>query len=175
VAPRDYTASAWTAAWKAGGSLGADWVARGTAFGGAAVALASLGWNITAWYRQGPVVKLRVTCSGRGAQMKISGRVTNTGRFDARIESASLHWTSSPQSGNALVPPTSLWCELLADHIEGLTLGQPLPAQSGEEFVINDINGIDLGLAVALHDRRHVTLAFRTASGRKAKKTIKYS
>jgi hypothetical protein len=51
----------------------------------------------------------------------------------------------------------------------------PLAAQAGHEFTVIDINGIDLGLAVALHDRRLVKLIFQSASGKVAKRTIKYA
>jgi hypothetical protein len=46
--------------------MDADWVSRGIAIGAATVALVSLGWNIVAWRRQGPVLRLRAKCAGRG-------------------------------------------------------------------------------------------------------------
>src|SRR2546430_11148269 len=88
-----------------GETLGTDWVARATAIGSAAIALTSLGWNIFAWRRQGPVIRLRATCTGRGDQMKISGRIFNQGRFDAQVESGSFQWRSSAQAPAGGVVP----------------------------------------------------------------------
>jgi hypothetical protein len=42
----------------------------------------TLAWNIISSQRQGPVIKIRATCSGRGNDMKVSGLLLNTGRFD---------------------------------------------------------------------------------------------
>jgi hypothetical protein len=151
--------------------MGADWVARGTAIGSGTVAIMSLGWNIIAWRRQGPMVKVRATCAGRGDQMKISGRIYNSGRFDAQIESATFRWLSWSGSNSA---PRKLTCELQANHVQGITLPLPLPAESGHEFTVIDLNGVDPGLMVALHDARSATLTFRSASGKHAKTRIKY-
>jgi hypothetical protein len=151
--------------------VSADWVARGTALGSGVVAIMSLGWNVIAWRRQGPLVKVLAACAGRGDQMKVSGRIANLGRFDAHIESATFRWLASAQ-GNTV--PKRLSCDLPATHIQGMTLPLPLASQTGHEFTVIDLEGIDLGLAVALHDRRQVTLTFCSASGKQAKRTIKY-
>lgn len=152
--------------------MSADWVARGTAIGSAAVAVASLGWNVVAWRRQGPVLRVRATCTGRGNDMQISGSVRNTGRFDAHIQRAEFRWMASSGASGSGGPTVS--CDLPADHIDGLNLPAPLLAQAGCEFTVTDLNGIDLGLSVALHDRRPVTLKFHTASGKTAKGKVKY-
>jgi hypothetical protein len=153
--------------------VSADWVARGTAIGGGGIALLSLGWNVIAWRRQGPVVKVQATCSGRGADMKISGSIRNEGRFDAHIERAWLGWLSSSTTANTSGRPLS--CPLPPTHLQGASLPQSLPAQTGSEFTVVDVSAIDPGLNVALHDHRDVTLAFRTASGRTAKARIRYA
>jgi len=105
--------------------------------------------------------------------MKISGRISNSGRFDAHIDSATFNWRSSPEG--SVAGSKALSCDLSADHIQGIALPLHLPAQTGQEFAVTDLREVDLGLAVALHDRRLVTLTFRTASGKKAKARIKYA
>ncbi len=75
-----------------------DRVARGTAIGSATIALGSLGWNIAAWWRQGPVLKVSATCRGRSPEMKLSGRIWNIGRGEARVERAQFAWEVSTQA-----------------------------------------------------------------------------
>jgi hypothetical protein len=104
--------------------------------------------------------------------MKISGRIVNVGRLDAHIEGAVFRWNSSSDDG--LMRVTALACGLPDDHVQSMTLPLALPAQTGSEFSVVDLNGVDLGLAVALHDRRNVALVFRTASGKSIRGRIKY-
>jgi hypothetical protein len=131
---------------------------------GAATGITSLAWNIISSQRQGPVIKIRPTCSGRGDDMKVSGIVRNTGRFDANLESLWFGWPSSP-SGPGLTSGKLIRGQVPATRIEGIKIPGPMPAESGEEFTITGIDKIDPGLSVALHDRRQVVLQVRTASG----------
>jgi hypothetical protein len=140
-----------------------DWWARGIAIGAAVIALVALGWNVFSWWKTGPVLKVRATCEGRGDQMRITGRLTNTGRASAHIDGAQFAWHAASPRGSA--PGAALRWDLSADRITGITFGQELAAHDGHEFVI-DLDGMDVGLSVALHDRRRVRLSFFTASGR---------
>ena len=154
-----------------------DWWARGIAIGGAAVAATSLGWNVFSWRRQGPVVKVSVTCTGRGDDMKLSGSIRNQGRFDAHIERAAFGWYSSPRSSVPNAQGVALRCDVPAEFIKGVTLPLPLPlpAEAGKEFTIVNIPKIDPGLSAALHDCRGVGLIFYTASGKRARAQVKYA
>ena len=69
-------------------------------------------------------------------------------------------------------PRLSLWVP--GEFIEGITFGMTLTAQSGHEFTVPRIPDVDPGLSVALHDRREVTIGFTTATGKRARKKIKY-
>jgi hypothetical protein len=104
--------------------------------------------------------------------MRISGSIRNMGRFQAHVEKARFGWRSSSESNSASKP---LSCELPTEHVLGATLPLELPAQTGQEFTVVDLGGVDLGLSVALHDRRSVSLAFHTATGKKARAMIRYS
>ena len=145
-----------------------DWVARGIAMAGVVIALASLGWNVFAWRRQGPAIQLKAKCSGRGADMVVGGNVRNIGRFDSELENARFSWRIQDK----MRLPS---CGVPAKNITGITFPQPLPAEKGMEFEIADLRDLDLGLQSALHDQRVVYLTFQTASGRKAKKTVRYA
>jgi hypothetical protein len=149
--------------------LDVDWVARGIAIVGIVIALFSVGWNIFAWRRQGPVLKLKAKCAGRGNRMAIAGRISNIGRSDAQIENGMFQWLAPTGSGSR-----KLHCNLPEDNIRGMTLPLSLLADKGTEFKIDLAIAIDQGLSSALHDQRPVTLTFRTATGRKAKGKIKY-
>jgi hypothetical protein len=65
-----------------------DWVARGIAIAGVVLALLSLAWNIFAWRRQGPALKVKAKCTGRGSAMTVAGSIRNIGRFDAQLDTA---------------------------------------------------------------------------------------
>ncbi len=151
-----------------------DWVARSIAIAGAAIAAASLAWNIIAWRRQGPVIKVSATCTGRGDDMKIMSSLSNKGRSDAYVQGATLTWASSQSNLGTSSGRTMIHVDLLQDRITGIALGASLPAQRGAEFAVTQVASIDPGLSVALHDRRQVILKFRTATGRTAKRTVKY-
>ena len=146
--------------------MGADGVARGTAIGSAVAAFSSLGWNIFAWVRQGPVLRLRATCTGRGDRMRISGRISNSGGTDAHLESAWFHWSYRMFQ--------RLRCPVPADHIDGMTLPMTLATQRACEFDVIDLSGIDPGLAALLHSRRLAILRFRTQSGKVTSAGIRY-
>jgi hypothetical protein len=154
----------------------ADWVARGIAIASTVIAAASLTWNVIAWRRQGPVIKVRATCTGRGDDMEITGSLSNKGRFDARIQAATLTWASFQTNPATLSGRTMIRIDLSPDRITGINLedAAPLVAQSGTEFTVTRVASIDPGLTVALHDRRQVILTFRTATGKTAKTTVKY-
>jgi hypothetical protein len=152
----------------------ADWVARGIAIASATIAAASLAWNIVAWRRQGPVLTVRAACTGRGNDMKITGSLSNKGRFDAYIQNATVTWASAQSSSSTWSGKTMIRIDVPASQLTGITLGTSLPAQSGAEFAVTQVADIDTGLSVALHDRRQVILAFRTATGKMAKRTVKY-
>jgi hypothetical protein len=140
---------------------------------GAATGVASLAWNIISSRREGPIIKIRATCSGRGDEMKVSGLVSNAGRFDANLESVWFGWPSaatSPSGGGR-----SMSGQVPTARIAGIQIPGPMPAESGQEFTITGIDKIDPGLSVALHDRRQVALVVRTASGKRGKKYIKYT
>jgi hypothetical protein len=141
-------------------------VARGTAIGSAVAAFSSLGWNIFAWVRQGPVLRLRASCAGRGDKMKISGRISNSGGTDAHLESGLFRWEPGLFK--------ELTCPLPADHLEGMTLPTTLAVQTAREFTVFDLSGIDPGLAAHLHNRRLATLRFKTQSGKVTSAGIKY-
>jgi hypothetical protein len=117
---------------------------------------------------------VRATCSGRGDTMKISGTIRNVGRFDSNIERATFQWPASPE-GSMGTQPRRLSSEVRDDYILGLKLPMPLPGEAGSEFSIINLRDVDLGLAVALHDRRAVTLTFHTASGRKGSGKVRYA
>lgn len=97
--------------------MDADWVARGTAIGGVAIALFSIYWSIHIWKRQGPVLRVKALGFTRqfarietdehrqpvydedghpvykGDQPHIMrtmiwGSIKNIGRFDARAQDA---------------------------------------------------------------------------------------
>jgi hypothetical protein len=148
--------------------LDTDWVARGIAIAGISIALLSLGWNVFAWRRQGPVLRLKAKCSGRGNRMAITGRISNIGRSDAQVETGMFEWIASSGSSR------KIRCDLPEDNIRGMTLPLLLAAEKGTEFKIDLAIAIDQGLSSALHDQRHVTLIFRTATGRKAKGNVRY-
>lgn len=150
--------------------MGVDWVARWIAIGSSLIAIASLMWNIIAWQRQGPVVRFKARCEGRKSDMKISGRIFNRGRFDAQIERVQILWYA--QLGGSASRPVS--ADVPSDHIEGISLPLSLPAQKGHEFTIVNLEIIDPGLNVALHDFRDVRLIFRTASGKSVKSRVTY-
>jgi hypothetical protein len=143
---------------------------------GAATGVASLAWNVISWKRQGPLIRVQATCSGRGPAMKITGIVRNKGRFDATLESAWFRWLAAPQgTGAGASPGRPIQVAIPAANIADMTLSSPLPAESGTEFTITGIGQIDLGLEVALHDRRQVAIMITTASGRQTKKVIRYA
>jgi hypothetical protein len=100
--------------------------------------------------------------------MSIGGYVRNIGRFDSKLESASFSWRLKDK-----------WrlpsCDVPALNIEGIVFPQPLPAEKGVEFKVKDLNNLDLGLQSALHDQGTVYVTFQTASGRKAKKKVRYA
>jgi hypothetical protein len=151
----------------------ADWWARGIAIAGWATAAAALGWNILSWRRQGPVIKVRAVCSGRGDDMKVSCSVRNQGRFDAHIERISVGWAASPASGQTRGAVIVLG--LTPEHIEGVTVAFPLAAQTGKEFTVVGIAKFDPGLSAALHDRRDASVAVLTASGKWARGRVRYA
>jgi hypothetical protein len=150
--------------------LDVDWVARGIAIAGLVIALFSVCWNIFAWRRQGPVLKLKAKCSGRGNQMAIAGRISNIGRSDAQIEKGMFEWMAPTGGGSRKIR-----CDLPDDNIRSMTLPLSLASEKGTEFKIDLAIAIDQGLSSALHDHRLVTLIFRTATGRRAKARIKYA
>jgi hypothetical protein len=152
--------------------MNADWWARGIAIAGLVVAAVSLGWNVFMWRRQGPVLRVKATCTGRGSEMKISGIIRNVGRYDAQIDRVWVQWTSTSPGGTASGQQISTWIE--AEHISGVTLKMELPAQRGYEFTVTGIYEIDRGLDAALHDRRRAQIGFVTATGKKAGGTIRY-
>lgn len=156
------------------GDMHADWVARGIAIAGAAVAAAALAWNIIAWRRQGPVIRVRAVCTGRGHAMKITGSLSNKGRFDAYIQGAVLRWASFQSNPAIGSSGNMIQVDVPSGQLVGIAAGASLPAQSGVEFTVEQVADIDPGLSVALHDRRQVSLAFRTATGKRAKRTVKY-
>jgi hypothetical protein len=151
--------------------MDADWVARGTALSSTAISFLSLGWNAVVWRGQGPIVKVRASCGGRGDQMKISGRLYNSGRSGAVIEGAEFAWLSSA-GGNSTAKRLS--CQLPPGNVGGIAFPLSLPAGTGHEFTITDIKSIDLGLEVALHDARWTRLTFRSASNRRARGVVKF-
>ena len=147
---------------------------------GAATGIAALAWNIISFRLEGPLISIRATCSGRGADLKIAGTVRNRGRFDANLESAWLCWSGPPKQivrspGSPTWVASAMSVEIPSTNITNLTIPGLLPAENGQEFVITDIEPIDIGLTVALHDRRVVVFEIRTASGRRVKKTIRYA
>jgi hypothetical protein len=150
----------------------ADWVARGIAIAAAAIAAASLAWNVIAWRRQGPVIRVRAVCTGRGDDMKITGGLSNKGRFDAYIQAATITWASFQSSST--ISGARIQVDVPPAQLTGITLGKSLPAQTGAEFTVTQVASIDPGLSVALHDRRQVAIAFRTATGKTAKRIVKY-
>jgi hypothetical protein len=154
--------------------LDVDWVARGIATAGIVIALFSVGWNIFTWRRQGPVLKLKAKCSGRGNDMTIAGRVSNIGRLDAQIETGMFEWTVPGTSSGPSGSPIKLRCDLPSANIQGMTLPYSMSAEKGTEFKVDLVSQLDQGLTSALHDHREVYLIFRTATGRRAKGKIKY-
>jgi hypothetical protein len=154
--------------------LDVDWVARGIAIAGIAIALFSLGWNIFTWRRQGPVLKLKAKCSGRGSDMTIAGRISNIGRLDAQIETGMFEWLVPGTGSGTPSSPIKLRCDLPSANIQGITLPHSLSAEKGTEFKVDLASQIDPGLTSALHDHRDVYLIFQTATGRKAKGKINY-
>jgi hypothetical protein len=149
-----------------------DWWARGIAIVAALVALGTLGWNIYTWKRQGPVLKVRATCNGRGTAMAISANVFNAGRFDSFIAGATLQWAASAEGMNT---PKTFSCDVPAEYVPGLdTFQRPLQAQTGFEFTIVNLRELDPSLDLALHEGRSAKLIVRTATGAKASGKIKY-
>jgi hypothetical protein len=148
-----------------------DWVARGIALAGLVMSVVSLAWNIYAWRRQGPALKVKAKCTGRGPAMTLAGTITNVGRFDAQLEKATFAWVIPPPGNSS----TRLTCDVPDRLITGLTLPQSLPAEKGAEFKIVSLRDLDPGLEVALHDHRAAQLVFHTASGRKGSGSIKYA
>ncbi|MGB3440830.1 MAG: hypothetical protein WBA97_18940 [Actinophytocola sp.] len=149
--------------------MAADWLARVIAIGGAMLAAASLLWNIVAWRRQGPVVRVEATCSGRGNEMKIQGRIFNKGRLDAQVIRVSAGWGIS--SENVRFGPKA---DISAKYVNGLNFPMLIEAQRGYDFTIEPIPEVDAGLSSALHDNRSAQLRFHTASGRVARAKIKF-
>ena len=139
---------------------------------GAATGIASLGWNMIAWRRQGPALVGEAKVVGRGDQMIITGRLRNVGRMDATVNKITLSWLSP--AGSWATRPARLRIELVDGHLKGMDIPHPLPAQAGTEFTIADIEAIDPGLYLALHDGREATIRFITASGAEARAKIKY-
>jgi len=152
-----------------------DWVARGIAIFGSTVALVALGWNIYAWRRQGPVIRVsEAICSGRGQQMSISTKGHNGGRFDTNIAKVSLRWRGSSTT-NATAART-FSCNVPAGHIAGLTgFPKAVPAETNFELVIAGLQELSPSLEVALHERRWADVLVHTPSGRRARKRIKYA
>jgi hypothetical protein len=141
---------------------------------GAATGITSLVWNIVSSQRQGPVIKISATCSGRGEEMKVSGTIRNAGRFPANLDAMTFEWpTAASQSYGG--GGTRIRSAIPPANIEGIEIPGPMPAESGSEFTISGIDKIDIGLSIALHDRRGVVLRVQTAAGKRAKKSIKYA
>jgi hypothetical protein len=135
--------------------LTVDVVARGIAIAGLVIAILSLTWNIFSWRRQGPTLRIKASCTGRGATMTVSGSVRNIGRLNTDLENVSVSWTKGGAPFGYYVPHR---------FIKGLTLPQSLPAENGTEFKIINLRDIDPGLEAALHDRRNVGLTFYGSS-----------
>jgi hypothetical protein len=133
---------------------------------GAVTGITSLCWNIASWQRSGPVIEVQVTCSGRGDEMKISGIVKNTGRFDGYLVAAWFGFW---------VRRKWLDIELPADRIDGLEIPGSLSAQKHAEFKIAKIADVDPGLSAALHERREVWLLISTGSGKRAESKVLYT
>jgi hypothetical protein len=150
-----------------------DWVARGIAIGGAAAALGSLGWQVFSWRRSGQVVKVRAWCTGRGAEMTLTGTLVSAGRADARVVRASLSWPAWADGGTYGNSSRMVACKLPAEHLDGIDFPLPMPSQTDYEFAVKDLQGVDPGLWHALHERRAVKLVFHTPTG-KGSTTIKY-
>jgi hypothetical protein len=134
---------------------------------GATTGIASRGWNMITWRRQGPALKAKAEVVGRGDQMVITGSLRNVGRLDATVTKIILGWLSTAGRRVRI--------ELAPDgHLTGMDIPHPLPAQAGTEFTITDIEAIDPGLYLVLHDSRPVAIIFITATGTEAKAQIKY-
>lgn len=103
--------------------------------------------------------------------MKISGTVHNEGRFDAQIESCHVVWHAFSEKSST---GRRLSIEIPDANIDGVTPRMSLPAQAGFEFTVTGISDADPGLSAALHDRRAVTIGFRTATGKWARRRVKY-
>jgi hypothetical protein len=145
---------------------------------GAVTGVVSLAWNVISFRRQGPVIKVRATCTGRGAAMKVTGTVRNTGRLDATLAAAEFQW-SPPLQGASRIglswdfgPPIKV--AIPQAYVTNLTFDTVLRADSGKEFVITDAGKIDPGLEAALHDHRRVAIVIRTAS-KVAMAPVKYA
>ncbi len=146
-----------------------DWVARGIAFGAAAIALGSLGWQVYSWRRAGPIVRVRAWCAGRGKDMRLGGTLVSAGRAEARVVRASFEWFAGAQGTG--MRKVSL--PLPADHLDGIDFPLPMPVQTDYEFSIKDLSGVDPGLWTALHESRPVKIVFHQPTAR-ASATIKY-
>ena len=150
----------------------ADWVARGIAIGGTAIALGSLGWQVFSWRRTGPLVTVRAWCKGRGAEMTLGGTLVSAGRADARIVRASFQWSAGVEGGTSGVR-RNLSCNLPAEHLDGIELPLAMPVQTDYEFTVVNLSAVDPGLWAALHEQRAVKIVFHTPTG-KASGTVKY-
>ena len=69
--------------------------------------------------------------------MKVNGRLSNQGRFDAQLDNCYFAWLGAPRAGSQSAtngPRLSLWVP--GEFIEGITFGMTLTAQSGHEFTV---------------------------------------
>ena len=46
------------------------------------------------------MIKVRATCTGRGGDMKVNGRLSNQGRFDAQLDNCYFAWLGAPRAGS---------------------------------------------------------------------------